>query len=191
MSDRSAAPEEQDDPPLLPDEDRPPPTAPGQYRQRRRFGCLWRLLFFLVMVGLGVVAAATIRGKSGPQSTTIEKGSVATVRWEVRAGVDEQQSRCVRLFVDDDADPLTGGCLPPRAEASGADVHEAPLPGTGDVWVIFGQVPKGSTRAVELPLTDGTTKRVGLVGKATDRDGYYVWVAPRGVHTSDVATFIP
>ena len=182
--------DEDDDPPLLPDEDRPAPQAPGQYREARRFGCLWRVLFFFAMAGLGLFAAATIRGKSGPQSKTIETGSVGKVGWEVRSNVDEQQSRCVKLFVDGAEDPLTGGCLPPNTPASGADVHESPLPGTGGVWVIFGQVPKGTTKAVELPLTNGTTKRIGLVDKTTDKDGYYVWVSPKGVHTADVATLI-
>ncbi len=184
--------EEEDDPPLLPDEDRRPPPAPGQYRQGRRFGCLWQVLFFLAMAGLGLFAATTLRGKGGTHSTTIDKGSVGKVTWEVRSSVDEQQSRCVRLYVNgaSDDEPLTGGCLPPSGDASGADVHEAPLPGTGGVWVVFGQVPKGSTKAVELPLTNGTTRRVGLVTKTTDKDGYYVWVGPKGVHTADVAKLI-
>lgn len=180
-----------DDPPLLPDEDLAPAPQPGQYRQRRGFGCLWQLLFFAVMVGLGVFAAATIRGKSSPSATTIESGRVGSVIWKVQSRVDEQQSRCVALFAngkDGPGDEITGGCVSPNAEASGADVQEAELPGTG-TWVIFGQAPK-DTEAVKLPLTNGSTEKAKLASKASNRDRYYVFVAPKGVHASGVAQLV-
>jgi hypothetical protein len=52
-----------------------PDPSPDQ-PQPRRFGCLAKVLVFVVMVGLGFWAEATIRGHDSSHTTTIEKGTV-------------------------------------------------------------------------------------------------------------------
>lgn len=176
-----------DDEPLLPaSDDTASRAAPGQYR-RRGPGCVWQLVFFAIMVVLGVVAAATLRGRSHDTSgTTLATGSASAekgnVAWKVKTSVDDQRARCINLYVDDDQDALTGGCISPGLEAMGSDVHEAPIPGS-KVWVIFGLAPKGAPH-VRLPLTNGTSKVLNAESKDGMADRFYIWPAPAGVHTA-------
>lgn len=179
-------PSEIDDEPLLPlSDDTASRPAPGRYG-RRTPGCLWQLVFFVIMVVLGIVAAATLRGRGGTSATTLTTGSVPAekgdVTWKVKASVDDQRARCINLYVGDAQDALTGGCLSSGVQATGADVHEAPLPGS-KVWVIFGLAPK-RTRRVRLSLTSGASKVVTAETRGGVADGYYVWAAPAGVHTA-------
>ncbi len=166
-----------------------PASAPAP--PPRRFGCLWQLAFFVVMVALGAFAAATIRGRSSSGTTTVQSGKVGATTWQIRSSVDEQQARCVRLFVNGagNDEPTTGVCVAANAEPSGADVQQAELPGTGR-WLVFGPAPRSSTRAVRLPLTNGRTQRIGLVDAHRGDVGYYIWLAPKGVHVDGIAQLV-
>ena len=194
MSDlpHSPAPEVDDDEVMPPEDLRPARSTahPGQYQPRKRnYGCLVQVVFFLAMVGLGIYLASVTRGNNGPHKVIIGKGTAGSVSWKVEAYTDEQQARCLFLVVADQGETLTGGCISSGGDPTGADVHEAQLPGTSQ-WVVFGQTPAGTSR-VRLPLTDNTVKvltpgvQKGLIDK------YYLYVPPHGVHTSGNATLAP
>src|SRR5688500_2953769 len=107
-----------------------PPTT-GQPRNSNR-GCIWVIVLTPVVVVLGLIVGAALRGDdSGPSDTAVrlDEGEVAGTSWHVDAVRDVEGDSCIFLYEGDEQ--LTGGCTTEPQDATFDD----------SVTVVFGKAP--------------------------------------------------
>lgn len=119
-----------------------------------------------------------VRGEpiaTGPEMT-LASGALGEQTWRLVVN-DSDQGQCVHLELVSPQRARSGGCGL-KVQGRGIGLFAANLP-SGQTWV-FGPVVRSATE-VEVQLSDGTVRSVGVIDEPGGRWNFYVATYPRAV----------